>query len=330
MGGRRSAKPILPELLRVGAQGPVPIGRAQRGFGRSGLGLGVEPQKPHARRAHQALLARPQHHIDAPRVHVKYVAAERGHAIHRQQSVMTGGVDRGADRPHIGFDRACGIDMGHQHGADGWVSAQGRLDLRRVGRGRAAKLQHLHIDPKPARGTGPAVAKDPGRQHERLVTARKQVGIGRLPRAMAVADIGSNLARSARHGAQVGPQPRHHRHQITGIDVGRGAHHRGQDSVGQDRRAGDSKIGTTVGQGHGHSPFGSGLVAGAGRVNQAARSTGAMATRGGGRSTPGGRQLGKGNRGEGNGRRVDRGRVKPGLGQSGQACPMPAKPLEGP
>ena len=61
--------------------------------------------------------------------------------------------------------------MGHQHSADGGVGAQGSLYLHRVGGGSTTKLQHLHINAKPAHSVGPAVAKDAGGEHQSLVPA---------------------------------------------------------------------------------------------------------------------------------------------------------------
>ena len=146
--------------------------------------------------------------------------------------------------------------MGHQHGLDRRVSPQRLFHLCRIHRDSPAKLQQLHLYPQAPHGIGPAMAKDTCHQDQRLIPAREDVGINRLPSAMAVADIARNMARRPRKGAQIRPKPRHHIHQRASIDIGRGPLHGGQNSVWQNRRAGNGQIGPALGQGHEEISFG--------------------------------------------------------------------------
>ena len=73
--GRRGAIPVVPELIRVGARGPVPIGRAQIA-GLAAVSRRVrKPDKAHAGRRHHALLTGGNCDIDAQIVHQERIAS---------------------------------------------------------------------------------------------------------------------------------------------------------------------------------------------------------------------------------------------------------------
>ena len=136
MMGGGGACPILPELGRIAARPPIPIGRAQIGrFGGSDGFVG-KPQKPHAGRCHQALLAGGHCHINTPGVHVKRIATKAGHTIHRQQRRMICGIYRRAQAFDIRADCRCGIHMGDQHRFDftRGICAQSLLDKVQIKR----------------------------------------------------------------------------------------------------------------------------------------------------------------------------------------------------
>ena len=249
---RRGACPVLPKLGGVGAWPPIPIGRAQIGGFGGRNGFVGKPQKPHAGRRHQALLAGRHRHINTPGIHMVFIATKAGDAIHRQQRRMPRRIDCRAQAYDIRPDCRCGIHLRHQHRFDRMVAvgAQGLLDQVQIKRRRLAEIQQLHLDTHAARRIGPAKAELPRCQHQSTVAARKQVGIRRLPCRMSIPDKGGDVLCGARHAAQIGPQRFDQFVQPALIDVGRGTVHRGQHPVGHHRRAGNGKIRSAMGKGH--------------------------------------------------------------------------------
>ena len=164
---------------------------------------------------------------------------------------MAQGIQQGTQGGHIGAHGTGRVDMGDQNRADrmGFVGAQGRLDAGHVD-GGGPEIDQLHRHTHGGGRVGPGQAEAARGQHQRAVAARKQVGIGRFPAGMAIADIHGDMARGAGDLAQVGPDRVDHVVQRAGIDVGRAAVHGLKHPVRHGGRPGNGKIGASVGKGH--------------------------------------------------------------------------------
>ena len=253
VGGRGAAE-ILPELGRRDAGAPIPIGRAARGIGREREGTLAQPDEAEARGRHQPLLACRDHHIDAPVVHAEVVAAERGDAVDREQRRVAGRVDGRAHRRHVVAHRGRGIDMREQHDPDRAVAvgAQRGLDPGGIDRGPAAEVDPVDDDAQRLDRRGPPLAEAPGDERERPVARAEEIGVRRLPRRVAVADVDRDVLAGPCHRLQVGHERRHHLHEFARIDVRRRTMHRLKDPVGHDRGARDREIGPACSGMHGN------------------------------------------------------------------------------
>ena len=84
-----------------------------------------------------------------------------------------------------------------------------------------------------------------------MIPAREDIGVRRLPPAMAVGDVDCHMRVGQRHAPEVGDHGAGQVVQRALIDIRSGAVHGPQHPVGHDRGAGNGKVGPTVGQGHG-------------------------------------------------------------------------------
>ena len=250
---RGGAVEVMREDLGRGAGAPIPVTADAGHLFAQGVGLVVEKDKAHAGGCHQPLLRAGDHHVDAPGVHLEPVAAERGHAIGHQKGRVAGGVHRVAG----------GLDVVPDAGRGIGVDGKNRLDLPlRVGAEPfgdglliegvpLAEIEDLDLDPQFFGHAGPTVGKNAGGGDQHLVAGGDGVGQCRFPCAVAIDDIDGQVVPCARDGLQARHEAWHHVDQLAFIDVGRGAMHGPQDPVGDDRRAGDGKIGEAGFECHG-------------------------------------------------------------------------------
>ncbi len=103
---RGGAAEVLVELGAERARLPPPVGRGKVGLAPRLQGAIVEVHKAEPRRHHHPLLARGDHHIDAPVIHAKLVAAERSDAVDREQGRVPRRVNGRAQRRNVVLDRA--------------------------------------------------------------------------------------------------------------------------------------------------------------------------------------------------------------------------------
>ena len=143
--------------------------------------------------------------------------------------------------------------MGQRHRLDTAVGigAQRGLDPGRIGRALAAEVEPPDLHPHRLGRQRPAKAEAAGQDRQRMIPAREDIGVRRLPPAMAVGDVDRHMRVGQRHAPEVGDHGAGQVVQSALIDIRRGPVHGPQHPVGHDRGAGNGKVGPTVGQGHG-------------------------------------------------------------------------------
>ena len=238
---------------------PVPVGRAQAGGLVHGARALVRRHEPQSGRHHQPFL-RPRHRdIHAPRIHLERHAPERGDRIDHQQSIVTGGATRLANRGYIVDHARGGIDLRHQNRLDRptRVGLQPRLDLFRPNRSAEIAGQDFDVHAHAARILPPAHGEAAAFQDQDFVALRQHVGQRCLPRPVPVRDVDVGAAFGAEHARDIAVQTVRQRQQRPVVDIDRRAMHRAEDFVGDGGGAGDGQKLSSGAQGHGRrSPWG--------------------------------------------------------------------------
>jgi len=245
------------------ARRPIPVGRAQTGraVGRAGARAGGDEAQ--ARRRHQAFLRSRNRDIDAPSVHRKRHAAQRGDGVDQIECVVAGRFDGGADRRDIVGDAGRGLDL---HGEDrldraAVVGAQAGFDIGWPHRAPPIAGENFDLDAESRRSIAPSDAELAAFQDQNLVAARQHIGQRRFPGAMAVGDINVGTGCGSENFAEIAQHAIGQRDQRLGIDLDRRAVHRLQHFVGNIRRPRDRQEFTTRADGHGPAPHRSGCFA---------------------------------------------------------------------
>ena len=187
----RGCAGIFAIVLDALALAPVPVGRSQaRSLVHFARAI-VDRDEAEPRGRHQAFLRGGHGDVDAPRIHLERHAAERGHRIHHEQSIVLRGLDGASDGGNIVEGARRGIDLHHHDRLDlaFGILAQPCLHLGRANRTPHIALQDLDLDAHGARGVTPVDGEAAALEHQDLVAARQHIAEHGLPCAMAVGDI---------------------------------------------------------------------------------------------------------------------------------------------